>query len=262
MATSVDDSVNEISCRHGSCNIILKPGDLLTETGVDVIVIPTPSPAEQKPESFALFTYMCERASDFNKTEILKIQYDLTQNEPKVLSIKGSGFMFVIPPYIGNRDRACKLLRQTYTSCLELAVKSNYRKIAFPTIGCGVIGFDTAEAAECVYKALRNFCQSDKGKKMNDIRIVIHNMKIYNDFTDSFTKLGQADRIKFTRTPMYDLLLYLVNCFLCFVIDLCYSSNLICNFKSNYVFRLSDRSNLSTTPSRHQRDHQTNEAKE
>ncbi|CAF3678170.1 unnamed protein product, partial [Rotaria sp. Silwood1] len=140
MATSHSDNWNELHCQQGSCKIILKPGDLLDEKDVNVLVIPTPA-GGMNPDNFQLFKSIYSNADENCKREIKKVCFNLTQSEPQPFSLYGLRYIFVAPPYVGNRDKAPKYLKETYTSCLKLAVKSNFRTIAFPTIGCGVIGF-------------------------------------------------------------------------------------------------------------------------
>ncbi|CAF5056318.1 unnamed protein product [Rotaria sp. Silwood1] len=196
MATSHSDNWNELHCQQGSCKIILKPGDLLDEKDVNVLVIPTPA-GGMNPDNFQLFKSIYSNADENCKREIKKVCFNLTQSEPQTFSLYGLRYIFVAPPYVGNRDKAPKYLKETYTSCLKLAVKSNFRTIAFPTIGCGVIGFPIDDAARSVYSAIENFCQSKDGKKMDEIRIVIYDKNIYNEFIGIFIETDQTKKIKF-----------------------------------------------------------------
>ncbi|CAF4039287.1 unnamed protein product [Rotaria sp. Silwood2] len=182
MATSQSDDRDEVHLQQGSCNIILKPGDLLNEKNVDVLVIPTPA-NDMNPDNFQLFKSIYSKADQYDKRQIDRVCSNLTQPEPRTISIFGRQYIFAVPPYLGNREKAGGYLKKTYTSCLKLAIKNNFQTIAFPTIGCGVIGFPINDAASNVYLALENFCQSNGGKKMNEIRIIIYDPKIYNEFT-------------------------------------------------------------------------------
>ncbi|CAF3158014.1 unnamed protein product [Rotaria socialis] len=202
MASSLRDDFNEIHYRQGSCAIILKPGDLLNENNVDALVIPTPSAIELDPNSFVLFQSMYSKANQYEKREIEKIRSNLTLNQPEFFSKNRPGYIFAVPPYVGNAKKACKLLKETYKSCLDLAIKSNCRKIAFPTIGCGIIGFELADATNCVYSVLETFCESKKSKNMDEIRIVIFNQKIYKEFTEFFKSYGQKKKVKFNDVPI------------------------------------------------------------
>ncbi|CAF1574844.1 unnamed protein product [Rotaria magnacalcarata] len=202
MASSFRDDFNEIHYRQGSCDIILKPGDLLNEKNVDALVIPTPSATELNVDSFVLFKSMYSQANQDEKREIEKIRSNVTLKQPEFFPKNRPGYIFAVPPYMGNAKKACKLLKETYTSCLDLAINKNCRKIAFPTIGCGIIGFELADATRCVYSALETFCESKKSKNMDEIRIVIFNQKIYKEFTDFFKSYGQTKKVKFNDVPI------------------------------------------------------------
>ncbi|CAF2698230.1 unnamed protein product [Rotaria sp. Silwood2] len=202
MATSQSDDRDEVHLQQGSCNIILKPGDLLNEKNVDVLVIPTPA-NDMNPDNFQLFKSIYSKADQYDKRQIDRVCSNLTQPEPRTISIFGRQYIFAVPPYLGNREKAGGYLKKTYTSCLKLAIKNNFQTIAFPTIGCGVIGFPINDAASNVYLALENFCQSNGGKKMNEIRIIIYDPKIYNEFTGIFIDMGRNKNIKLKCVPIY-----------------------------------------------------------
>ncbi|CAF1096150.1 unnamed protein product [Rotaria sordida] len=201
MATSISDDRNEIHFQRGSCNIILKPGDLLDEKDVDILVIPAPA-GGLNPDNFLLFKTISSKADQYFKKEIDRVCSNLTQLEPQTISKNGLRYIFVVPPFVGNPKNASEYLRKTYISCLKLAVENNFQKIAFPTIGCGNIGFKINDAARSVYMALENFCQSNDGKKMNEIRIVIYDSKIYNEFTGTFMDVCRTKNIKFQHIPI------------------------------------------------------------
>jgi len=219
MARSHNNDRDALYFKQGSCNIILKQGDLLDENDVDVVVIPTPDLSEPDPDNFVLFKSIHSKADDNYKREIKRVRSDLKLLHPQAISKNGRGRIFAVPPYLGNHGKACDLLKKTYTSCLDLAVKNNFRKIAFPTIGCGVIGFDTKAVARIVYAVFESFIQSTDGKKMNEIRVVIFNNKVWNDFTTIFLDLSDSKHTKIKLTDTYELRC-IVNCALPLILPL------------------------------------------
>lgn len=73
----------------------------------------------------------------------------------------------------------CKLLESCYNSCLELAVQSCIKSIAFCCISTGVFGFPQKEAAEIAVRTVREF------RKDHDIEVIFNvftekDYKIYN----------------------------------------------------------------------------------
>lgn len=50
-----------------------------------------------------------------------------------------------------------KLLEKAYTNPLKLAEENKLRSIAFPAISTGIFGYPKREAAEVVYRVMRNF---------------------------------------------------------------------------------------------------------
>jgi hypothetical protein len=215
MATSNNSDCADFYFTQGSCSIILKEGDLLKETEVDVLVIPTPDSSELNPDNFVIYKNFYSRADEDQKREIKRLRYDLKLLHPQVISKNGRGCILAVPPFLGKPNKAQELLQKTYTSCLNLAVKHNFRKIAFPTIGCGVIGFDTKAVARIVYSVFENFIQTTDGKKMNEIRVVIFNNKVWNDFTTIFLDLSDSKHTKIKLTDTYELL----HSELCFTFD-------------------------------------------
>ncbi len=203
MSRSHNDDRDEVHFKQGSCSVILKQGDLLNENDVDAIVIPTPALNESNPDNFALYKSIFSKANQDDKRQIEKVRSDLKLLSPAVILKKGFGYILAVPPFKGNPDKARELLRKTYTSCLSLAVKNKFRKIAFPTIGCGVIGFETRDAAREVYSALANFGQAKDGKNMDEIRIIVYNSDVWRDFTSAFTDLGCYSDAKLKFIDMY-----------------------------------------------------------
>ena len=69
-------------------------------------------------------------------------------------------------------ENHCELLKSCYQSCLELAVQSGVKSIAFCCISTGVFGFPQDKAAEIAVQTVREFL------KDNDIEV------IFNVFTE------------------------------------------------------------------------------
>ncbi|CAF1008320.1 unnamed protein product [Adineta steineri] len=196
MATTHNDDVGEILFKQNSCNIILKQGNLLDENNVDVIVIPTPNASEPKPDNFQIFKAILERTNEQCRRKIDRLRMNLTPDKPQVVLETEPRYIFAMPPYLGNPTKAYQYLRNTYTACLNLAVEQYFRTIAFPTIGCGVIGFEAIAAARSVYQALDNFGQSKNKTKLNEIRIVIYDKDVWHDFTTTFIELSHQKNAK------------------------------------------------------------------
>lgn len=63
------------------------------------------------------------------------------------------------------REKDCCLLADCYRSCLELAVKSGIRSIAFCCISTGVFQFPRERAAETAIETVAGFLEGDKSLK-------------------------------------------------------------------------------------------------
>ena len=79
-----------------------------------------------------------------------------------------------VGPIVQNRltEKYCKLLKSCSKSCLELAVQSGIKSIAFCCISTGVFGFPQDKAAEIAVQTVREFL------KTHDIEV------IFNVFTE------------------------------------------------------------------------------
>jgi len=49
-----------------------------------------------------------------------------------------------------------QLLQSAVEKCLEMAAENGMSSIAFPTVGCGKLGFDAKSVARCFLQAQRN----------------------------------------------------------------------------------------------------------
>ena len=79
-----------------------------------------------------------------------------------------------VGPIVQGRltEKHCELLKSCYQSCLELAVESGIKSIAFCCISTGVFGFPQDKAAEIAVQTVREFL------KTHDIEV------IFNVFTE------------------------------------------------------------------------------
>ena len=202
MASAGFDQASEVHFRRGPCRIILKQGDLLRETNVDALVIPTPPLTDSENHNYALFNSICSTANRDLKREIDITREKVVLLKPQIIWKENSAYILSVPPYLGNPKKAEELLEKTYTSCLTLAMSFDVRKIAFPTIGCGVIGFRTSDAAKVVYRSLEKF-ELPSGTKLNEIRVIIYNMDVYGPFTQTFVELSQDNRSRIKFDTMY-----------------------------------------------------------
>lgn len=84
-----------------------------------------------------------------------------------------------VGPIVQGRltEKHCKLLKSCYQSCLELAVQSGIKSIAFCCISTGVFGFPQDKAAEIAVQTVREFL------KNHDIEV------IFNVFTEKDYKI-------------------------------------------------------------------------
>lgn len=84
-----------------------------------------------------------------------------------------------VGPIVQGRltEKHCKLLKSCYQSCLELAVESGIKSIAFCCISTGVFGFPQDKAAEIAVQTVREFLLT------HDIEV------IFNVFTEKDYKI-------------------------------------------------------------------------
>lgn len=84
-----------------------------------------------------------------------------------------------VGPIVQGRltEKHCELLKSCYQSCLELAVQSGIKSIAFCCISTGVFGFPQDKAAEIAVQTVREFL------KNHDIEV------IFNVFTEKDYKI-------------------------------------------------------------------------
>lgn len=75
-----------------------------------------------------------------------------------------------VGPIVRGRltDEHCRLLKSCYKSCLELAVQSGVKSLAFCCISTGVFGFPQDKAAEIAVQTVRDFL------KTHDIEVIFN----------------------------------------------------------------------------------------
>ena len=83
-----------------------------------------------------------------------------------------------------------QMLRSILRQSLKLASQDNMTSIAWPTIGCGNLGYPTSFVAAAMLNEIRTFSSANQSSCPYDIRIVIHD----GDQTsiDEFLKQFQA----------------------------------------------------------------------
>ena len=78
-----------------------------------------------------------------------------------------------VGPIVRTRltDEHCRLLADSYRSCLEAAVQNGIESIAFCCISTGVFGFPQKEAGKIAVHTVKEF------RKMNDIKVIFNVFK-------------------------------------------------------------------------------------
>ena len=244
MASAGLDQTSEVHFRRGPCKIILKKGDLLRETNVDALVIPTPSITESEKHNYALFNSICSTANHDLKRQIEITREKVDLSKPQFIWKKDSSYILSVPPYLGNPKKAEEFLEKTYTSCLALAMKFDVQKIAFPTIGCGDIGFRPNDAAKIVYRLLEKF-ELPNRTKLNEIRVVIYNIDVYGIFTQTFMELSQDNKTRIKFDTMYVIYSRLVFCIRSSTVDCSFCRDVSA---SEFIFHVIFRLDRSTAP--------------
>lgn len=90
----------------------------------------------------------------------------------------------VAPKYWDGTRGEAAVLRQTYTSIFELAVKNKIRSIAIPAIGTGIYRYPMSEATEIAFDA------ADTYSEHFDIRFVCFDLKAFEIYTNVGKRLG------------------------------------------------------------------------
>lgn len=94
----------------------------------------------------------------------------------------------VCPPWQGGGHGEKELLAQCYRSCLDLAVQNSIRKIAFPAIGTGAMGFPLEIAAKIAFRETSRFLLSNNS--IGEILFVCFEEQTRRCFEDEFRKLA------------------------------------------------------------------------
>ena len=201
------NNCSEVYFRQGSCNIILKQGDLMREDDVDVIVIPTPENGRQDiQQTYPLFEKILSNADKHLKDQIKRSSSQMRSvNEPQFIAIKKPYYILTTTPFYQNEKKALKLLGDTYNACLNLAMFNRCQTIAFPTIGCGNSGFQIQDAAGTLFKALIQFRRT-QDKPFQEIRIVVFKKDIFDEFINIFIDMAKDNTSTIKFIEMYEFL--------------------------------------------------------
>ena len=79
------------------------------------------------------------------------------------------GIIHAVGPGNPPNERNRRLLRETYISCLELAVENGLRTIAFPCISAGEMGFPEIPAARAAVSTIRSFLEGKDGHSIDKV---------------------------------------------------------------------------------------------
>ncbi len=92
------------------------------------------------------------------------------------------------PIYQDGRYNEAKLLASTYTSSLELAVKTGIKTIAFPSISTGAYGYPINEAAEIALRTVMDFIKTNK--ELSLIRFVLFSDRDFEVYKKTLERLN------------------------------------------------------------------------
>jgi len=92
------------------------------------------------------------------------------------------------PVWDGGRDHENELLASCYRACLNLAVQTNIRTIAFPAISCGVYGFPIREAAHIAIGESSSFLRSNS-TVIDMIYFVLFGDNVFKEYRDAYNML-------------------------------------------------------------------------
>lgn len=70
-----------------------------------------------------------------------------------------------------------KLLRGCYKKALQLLIESNLKSIAFSCLSTGVYGYPPYEAAQVALSTVREFLDSEDGKRVDLVVFCLFEMK-------------------------------------------------------------------------------------
>ena len=191
MATTNQLNQQDMCLEKYSCKITLSRGDIFDQTNVHAIVVPTPHQSEGKDKNYAIFNRVYERAQKKLEKDLDEYRKSAQRANAKLFTEKNSQYIVVIPPYLRKHDTACNLLCQTFRSCFQCAIDSKLKKIALPTIGCGVIDFPLTDAIECLFTAINEL--GNKLRNLEEIRIVIFDEKIYEKYIIEFWTIADKN---------------------------------------------------------------------
>jgi O-acetyl-ADP-ribose deacetylase (regulator of RNase III) len=91
------------------------------------------------------------------------------------------------PVWSGGSHREPELLACAVERCLELALDSGCRSIAFPAISTGIYGYPRGDAARIVLQVALDFQDRFQGPAL--IRFVLFDHSAYSDFAEALREL-------------------------------------------------------------------------
>lgn len=94
-----------------------------------------------------------------------------------------------VGPVYRNPKHSAPLLAAAFRSCLETALHSDVKTIAFPAISCGVYGYPLREAAEVALKTVIEFLQARDN--LDEVRFVMFTNEAYNIWSDVLRQLEE-----------------------------------------------------------------------
>jgi len=84
------------------------------------------------------------------------------------------------PVYRGGSSGEAELLAKCYRNCLDLAVRHDVMRIAFPALGVGANGFPVDLAAKIAVKTVNDFLHSNTQLLL--VRFVLNGKEVYKSF--------------------------------------------------------------------------------
>jgi len=96
------------------------------------------------------------------------------------------------PVYRDGRHDEETLLRNAYTSCLNLAVQYGLKSISFPALSAGAYGYPLRAAARIAMKTVIEFLNSHP--QIVEVRFVLFSQDTYDAFAGELQNLLQSDK--------------------------------------------------------------------
>lgn len=88
------------------------------------------------------------------------------------------------PVFHGGNQNEEKLLSNSYTNSLLVAIENGIKSIAFPSISTGIYGYPKDQAARSVIKHVVDFVNNDS--RIEEIRFVLFDEESYELYSSNF----------------------------------------------------------------------------